>query len=341
MSSKQYLKKLEGTSTLIATRYKPAFSDSEYTGFGELYRNGKWYKDVAVFADDFSTDTSGSYVGTYGTSSVLTGQLKYTATTTATFGIVDFSIDGLIDGKKYSMRTDFINGPDIERLISRTYDSTYSNILTSSDWTIYSGKNTLNFTSVGTTSYFRFTVGQDLTSGDFCAFESITIIPLNDDGSIDISNATELTTPQTYLPIEVDVDEQGNLLNVDRMDLPTLVEDYVYGKTIKSDEFKGKNACTAWVNFDGTTTPPTIRDSYNVSSVIRTATGKYDIYFENPLDNNHYSFFVTSFGTIQSGTISASVYNTSYKFGAETSNASGSPTNYVNISVMIFGGKDQ
>ena len=24
----------------------------------------------------------------------------------------------------------------------------------------------------------------------------------------------------------------------------------------------GKNACTAWVNFDGTTTPPAIRDSF-------------------------------------------------------------------------------
>ncbi len=39
----------------------------------------------------------------------------------------------------------------------------------------------------------------------------------------------------------------------------------------KSNDASIKNQCTAWVNFDGTTTPPTIRDSYNVSSVVRTS----------------------------------------------------------------------
>ena len=51
----------------------------------------------------------------------------------------------------------------------------------------------------------------------------------------------------------------------------------------------GKGVATAWVNFDGTTTPPTIRDSYNVSSVARLATGNYEIYFTTPMDNANYS----------------------------------------------------
>lgn len=41
---------------------------------------------------------------------------------------------------------------------------------------------------------------------------------------------------------------------------------------------------TAWVNFDGTTTPPTIRDSFNISAVVRTATGEFDAYYEDLMD---------------------------------------------------------
>ena len=52
--------------------------------------------------------------------------------------------------------------------------------------------------------------------------------------------------------------------------------------------FVGKNACTAWVNFDGTTTPPTIRDSFNVSDVVRTATGSFVVYFIIPMSNENY-----------------------------------------------------
>jgi hypothetical protein len=56
-----------------------------------------------------------------------------------------------------------------------------------------------------------------------------------------------------------------------------------------TNRFKGKEICTAWVNFDGTTTPPTIRDSYNVSSVVRIDTGVYDVYFTTSMDNVNYS----------------------------------------------------
>jgi len=55
-------------------------------------------------------------------------------------------------------------------------------------------------------------------------------------------------------------------------------------------EIRAKNACTAWVNFDGTTTPPTIRDSFNVKDVVRVGTGVYDVYFEEDMNTNHYSF---------------------------------------------------
>ena len=49
-----------------------------------------------------------------------------------------------------------------------------------------------------------------------------------------------------------------------------------------------RGLATAWVNFDGTATPPTIRDSYNVSNVTRTATGKFVVDFTVAMDNANY-----------------------------------------------------
>jgi len=66
------------------------------------------------------------------------------------------------------------------------------------------------------------------------------------------------------------------------------VNDLAVNNEISAGEFIGKNACTAWVNFDGTTTPPTIRDSFNVKDVVRVSTGIYDIYFEKEMDNANY-----------------------------------------------------
>jgi hypothetical protein len=63
-------------------------------------------------------------------------------------------------------------------------------------------------------------------------------------------------------------------------------------------EFIGKNACTAWVNFDCTTTPPTIRDSFNISDVIRTSVGHYDIEFITTMDNTDYSMSNSNRGNL-------------------------------------------
>ena len=47
-------------------------------------------------------------------------------------------------------------------------------------------------------------------------------------------------------------------------------------------------ACRAWVNFNGTTTPPTIRASGNVSSVTRTATGRFTVNFTTAMPDADY-----------------------------------------------------
>jgi len=50
-----------------------------------------------------------------------------------------------------------------------------------------------------------------------------------------------------------------------------------------------KYVCRAWVNFDGTTTPPTIRASGNVSSVVRNNTGDFTVNFIAPLQSANFS----------------------------------------------------
>ena len=44
----------------------------------------------------------------------------------------------------------------------------------------------------------------------------------------------------------------------------------------------------AWVNFSGTTSPGTIRSSFNVSSVIRNAIGNYTVIFTTAMNNDNY-----------------------------------------------------
>jgi hypothetical protein len=45
---------------------------------------------------------------------------------------------------------------------------------------------------------------------------------------------------------------------------------------------------TAWVNFNGVSGNVAIRDSLNISSVVRSATGIWTVYFETPMDNVNY-----------------------------------------------------
>ena len=58
-------------------------------------------------------------------------------------------------------------------------------------------------------------------------------------------------------------------------------------------------ACRAWVSFDSTTTPITIRASGNVSSVIHNGAGDYTINFAKPMPTSFYA--VSGLGTDRVG----------------------------------------
>jgi len=94
----------------------------------------------------------------------------------------------------------------------------------------------------------------------------------------------------------------------------------------------------AWVTFDGTTTPPTIKDSYNVSSVIRIPnetgeykSGHYIINFVNYFSNANYCAHITStdFGS-SSGYLSLLTSHVGSSYGANSYNS----TKYKTVSSL-------
>lgn len=62
--------------------------------------------------------------------------------------------------------------------------------------------------------------------------------------------------------------------------------DGVYTKNVADIVLGGADA---WVNFNGTTSPGTIRAQYNVSSVTKNGTGDYTINFTTPFPDTSYA----------------------------------------------------
>lgn len=95
----------------------------------------------------------------------------------------------------------------------------------------------------------------------------------------------------------------------------------------------------AWVNFNGTTSPGTIRSQYNVSSVTKTGTGAYTVNFTTTLSDANYAIC----GSANNGTSATSFFDA--PTAAPTTSAvslksvAGSNTAYDAdyISVAIFG----
>lgn len=98
----------------------------------------------------------------------------------------------------------------------------------------------------------------------------------------------------------------------------------------------------AWVNFDGTTSPGTIRSQYNVSSVTKNGTGDYTVNFTNALSDANYSAVTCSgnnAGVSQGAWTcpysAAASLTTSFRIVGYTSG--GSPQDQNQVMLAIFG----
>ena len=96
---------------------------------------------------------------------------------------------------------------------------------------------------------------------------------------------------------------------------------------------------TAWVNFDGA--DGTVKDSYNVSSVIRTAVGLYTVNFTTPADNTNYVVSISGdrIGAAASSTLAGYASKTTTSCQIETYNADNVNVDCLDVSVVVHGGK--
>jgi hypothetical protein len=98
-------------------------------------------------------------------------------------------------------------------------------------------------------------------------------------------------------------------------------------------------ACRAWVNFNGTTSPGTIRGSGNVSSVVRNGTGDYTINFTTAMPDGNYAVGLGNGGTAAGWLIrtydEVSARTTSF-VRVLTANDSGTSQNQSQIGVSVF-----
>jgi hypothetical protein len=98
-------------------------------------------------------------------------------------------------------------------------------------------------------------------------------------------------------------------------------------------------ACRAWVNFDGTTSPGTIRASGNVSSVTRNGTGDNTINFTTAMPDDNYAVKISGSRQLDSRQFGNSSYvsatTTSCRIFTGTESATGS-LNWPLVSVSFI-----
>ena len=328
-----YIKLFEdGTSEAVDVKPSWGMYEKEHAlDNREVYIDGNWYSTTGgelVTNGTFDTDISG-----------------WTETAMWSNGVIEVETVGsnrassqisLAIGSEYTLAIDHI----------KLTGSTNVLYLSDTEGTLTNEKHLISMTVLGTYStnfvadrangYLVFLGAGNF--GDKQKFDNISVYKK------EATLGTPLTTPISLIPNPIMVQaETPQYIDYSRSLSENVMEDLeVAGDITTHGEFKGKNACTAWVNFDGTTTPPTIRDSFNVSDVVRTATGKYDVYFEEDMDNLGYS---STFGVEPFNTASAN-HVAHPQFGGLTLNkitlitGAGTLYNEPTVNVHIMGGKN-
>ena len=323
-----YIKQFEDGSTQ-ATVNKPSWGMYEKTSADDnrdVYIDGKWYPTSGgelITNGTFDTDVSGWTVNS-GTAIWESGQMK----TSSSSNVVQ-SVPTII-GETYTAKgtATYISGGncgfningDIYYINASSYDLDIEFIATASTTEVLCWAGTSGVAYFDNISVYKTkpTLGEPYNHQFTYASKDGKLL------GVEVANGQ---------PVDLHYDEYA----------PTLVEDTIQADTMLSDNFVGKNACTAWVNFDGTTTPPTIRDSFNVSDVVRTSTGKYVVNFTTDMDTTSYGANIShddgftqdtnggeqySDKTISS--VKCSTYITSSSVGRDAEN----------ITLHIIGGKN-
>lgn len=323
--------------------HKPRYLKSElirtYAGEQPDYfdvEKNKWFSCDAgselVTNGTFSDGTTTGWTAVNSTLSIVNGTLEIVDSSPYNSGAYQYI--STVIGKEYKLS--FTTSGTREALLSiddvyilqydnHTYSGTYVGI------TIYKfiaqSNNTKIFLTTGSTS------GQSDLYVD-----NITCFPT------EITPVAEITESRNYMNHIVHADSQGNPLFVEEL------QKIKYENIVKADEFRGKNACTGYVLFDLTATPVAILDKTdNIRSVIRTATGKAKIIFDE-MDNLGFTIGGSAssdvndayiFCMCEDAYIPRTLTSIDIKTGISGAyKATGAPTNCKYVSVQIFGGRN-
>tara|TARA_R110002153_G_scaffold274037_1_gene446774 strand:- start:10559 stop:13969 length:3411 start_codon:yes stop_codon:yes gene_type:complete len=222
----------------------------------------------------------------------------------------------------------------------------------------HNGSNTYSVLRVGTASD-----GQDLLnlgtgvlantatgslSGTFTLAATTTIYVHVNIRNIDAINGLfdNISVKQLDAPIDrvylakIMTGASGELLNYENLPVAKIkgVDAEYQGNVVVHGEIKNRGICTAWVNFDGTTNPPTIRDSENVADVVDEGTGRYRIVFEDAMDIDYYSV-VASHNEVASGTNATSIFEITKNDTTIVLYRASAVIDAALVSVNVFGGK--
>lgn len=121
----------------------------------------------------------------------------------------------------------------------------------------------------------------------------------------------------------------GNLNGVPPVQLST-------DEIVQADGSHIKNQVNAWVTFNGSTTPPTIIDSFNIDDVVRTSTGQYTVTLGFTATSTTYSI-ISSQGSHGYGNTYNSPISTT-AFLLYTSNGTGY-ANAFYVSLLVMGAR--
>jgi hypothetical protein len=205
-------------------------------------------------------------------------------------------------------------------------------------------------TAANTTAYVYHRINITANNGDanqtiINELEFNTITPSDYYNVVDglVYNNAGTVIDRVYLA-KIMTGASGELLNYENLPVAKIksVDQELQGNSTVHGEIKNRGICTAWVNFDGTTNPPTIRDSENVADVVDLGTGQYEIIFETPMDDIGFSLGVSKQNnSTQTNTNAYEIIfqRTTNKIRIvchENSSLTDSP----NVGVQVFGGKE-
>jgi len=232
----------KGDGTFGVTPYAPEFGTDD--GFGDVYNldTNELYPTTAVFADDFSTDTSGDY-STDDSASITVENGKLKLENVDGGRVVRKSFNVTI-GKKYKIYLDYdvskstnIAGTRVKITDQTDVDITY----------FYNTGDAYGTTQTVTapTSTINLKVSIGTIVGDYILLDNIAIIPLNDDGSIDFSAVSPYTgaNNRSYLA-KVMADAGGEPYAVEKFDSGNVVKTLTVQDTLKIRR-------TEWLDTEG------------------------------------------------------------------------------------------